>query len=40
MSSTQDIETVKLAELAVDRYITKPFSVPLLRNVARELVDR
>ncbi|MBD3869025.1 MAG: diguanylate cyclase [Acidobacteria bacterium] len=40
MSSTQDIEPVKLAELAVDRYITKPFSVPLLRNVARELVDR
>ena len=40
ISSSPNIEPVKLAELSVDRYITKPFSVPLLRNVARELVDR
>ncbi len=39
ISSAPDLEQVKLADLAVDRYITKPFSVPLLRSLARELVD-
>ncbi len=38
--STPEMEHGKLADLGVDRYITKPFSVPLLRSVARELLDR
>jgi CheY-like chemotaxis protein len=29
----------RLARLGVDRFITKPFSVSLLRSAARELVE-
>ena len=38
--STPEIEHDKLADMGVDRYITKPFSVPLLRSVARELLEQ
>jgi diguanylate cyclase (GGDEF)-like protein len=40
MSGGNELGHDQLAELGVDRFITKPFSVSLLRSVARELVDR
>jgi len=39
LSKGEDFPPSRLSELGVDRFISKPFSVSLLRNVARELVD-
>jgi CheY-like chemotaxis protein len=39
LSSDPAAEADRLARLGVDRFITKPFSVSLLRSAARELLD-
>ncbi len=39
LSRDADADPERLAHLGVDRYITKPFSLSLLRSVARELLD-
>ncbi len=39
LSSDPDADPERLTHLGVDRFITKPFSLSLLRSVARELLD-
>ena len=39
LSSDPSADPERLTHLGVDRFITKPFSLSLLRNVARELLD-
>ncbi len=39
LSSGSGMDVDRLTDLGVDRFITKPFSVSLLRSVARELLD-
>jgi CheY-like chemotaxis protein len=39
LSSDPSADPERLAHLGVDRFITKPFSLSLLRSVARELLD-